>query len=249
MKKLITLLATILLLATIGVISSAATHVSARSISAVLPATQEKPLAKAAADALVGALKEGLADLIEDEEAVAAIVKKWNTHNLAGKTRTQILGVLFADVKSVIADKETQDSVWEDWKEVGLEEAEAEEEPPVATPKAPAPPPAAAPARPAEQSPCRANGTTSIFQSNRTNKFGLIRVGHRLLFATGTVRCFDEQKGFGFITPDDGGADLFVHFTAINMDGFRVLKEGQKVQFEVQIGSKGQRLAVNVRAA
>jgi CspA family cold shock protein len=221
------------------------------SFIAMAQTKPEKPLAKAAADALVGELKEGLADLIEDEEAVAAIIEKWEARNLAGKTRTQILNLLFADVKSVVADKETLDGVWEDWQEVGLDEEEAEEETPVATPQkpAPAPPPATAPAPPAEQSTCRANAATSIFKSNRTEKFGLIRVGYRELFATGTVRCFDEKRGFGFITPDDGGADIFVHFTAINMDGFRILKEGQKVQYEIQIGSKGQRLAVNVRAA
>lgn len=56
---------------------------------------------------------------------------------------------------------------------------------------------------------------------------------------TGRVKWFNEQKGFGFITPDDGGEDLFVHHTEIQMDGFRVLNEDQPVSFEVGQGKKG----------
>ena len=51
--------------------------------------------------------------------------------------------------------------------------------------------------------------------------------------ATGTVKWFNDAKGFGFIKPDDGGEDLFAHFTAIKGQGFRTLKEGQKVSFEI----------------
>ncbi|UCE76921.1 MAG: cold-shock protein [Gammaproteobacteria bacterium] len=56
---------------------------------------------------------------------------------------------------------------------------------------------------------------------------------------TGTVKWFNESKGFGFIAPSDGSADVFVHFSAIQGDGFRTLVEGQKVNFEVEKGPKG----------
>ncbi|MCE9669171.1 cold-shock protein [Myxococcus stipitatus] len=65
--------------------------------------------------------------------------------------------------------------------------------------------------------------------------------------ATGTVKWFNDAKGFGFIVQDGGGEDVFVHHSAINMDGFRTLQEGQKVEFEVGRGPKGLQ-AQNVRA-
>jgi CspA family cold shock protein len=64
--------------------------------------------------------------------------------------------------------------------------------------------------------------------------------------ATGTVKWFNAEKGFGFIAQDDGGADVFVHFSAITGDGYRELREGQKVDYEVTQGQKGPQ-AQNVR--
>lgn len=57
--------------------------------------------------------------------------------------------------------------------------------------------------------------------------------------ATGTVKWFNGDKGFGFIAADDNSADVFVHFSAIQADGFRTLEEGQKVEYDVERGQKG----------
>ncbi|HRQ63975.1 MAG TPA: cold-shock protein [Xanthomonadaceae bacterium] len=61
--------------------------------------------------------------------------------------------------------------------------------------------------------------------------------------ATGTVKWFNDAKGFGFIAPEGGGDDIFVHFSAISANGFRTLKEGEKVSFEVVEGPKGSQAA------
>ncbi|MEY4652381.1 MAG: putative cold shock-like protein [Pseudomonadota bacterium] len=66
--------------------------------------------------------------------------------------------------------------------------------------------------------------------------------------ATGTVKWFNDAKGFGFIEPDGGGADVFAHFSAISMDGFKTLKQGARVTFDLTAGPKGQ-LAQNIQTA
>lgn len=64
--------------------------------------------------------------------------------------------------------------------------------------------------------------------------------------ATGVVKWFNDAKGFGFIEPDQGGGDVFAHFSAIQMDGFRTLKQGSRVQYELVAGPKGM-LAHNIQ--
>lgn len=64
--------------------------------------------------------------------------------------------------------------------------------------------------------------------------------------ATGTVKWFNSEKGFGFITPDNGGKDLFAHFSAIQGGGYKSLNEGQKVEYDEGMGQKGPQ-AMNIR--
>ena len=65
--------------------------------------------------------------------------------------------------------------------------------------------------------------------------------------ATGTVKWFNSEKGFGFIAPDEGGADVFAHYSAVTGSGYRSLEENQKVEFDVTQGAKGPQ-AANIRA-
>jgi CspA family cold shock protein len=67
------------------------------------------------------------------------------------------------------------------------------------------------------------------------------------IMATGTVKWFNASKGYGFISPNSGGDDVFAHFSAIEMQGYKTLKEGQNVEFEIQEGPKGPQ-AAHIRA-
>ncbi len=98
-----------------------------------------------------------------------------------------------------------------------------------------------------------------MFESTRfklfeTNFLGRLLLWFLLFFckdlemALGTVKWFNDSKGFGFITPDDGGDDLFAHFSAIIESGYKSLKEGQRVSFEVTDGAKGKQ-ASNIQKA
>ncbi|WP_306172420.1 cold-shock protein [Burkholderia cenocepacia] len=75
----------------------------------------------------------------------------------------------------------------------------------------------------------------------------LVRYADDRLIDQRFLKWFNDAKGFGFITPDEGGEDLFAHFSAITMNGFKTLKEGQKVSFDVVQGPKGKQ-ASNIQA-
>jgi cold shock protein len=77
----------------------------------------------------------------------------------------------------------------------------------------------------------------------RRSKFNLTFLDVTEKMATGFVKWFNDSKGFGFITPDDGGDDLFAHFSEIRASGFKSLQEGQRVSFEVKQGPKGKQAA------
>jgi len=81
------------------------------------------------------------------------------------------------------------------------------------------------------------SGRMGIFPNNFQQEISM---------ATGKVKWFNDAKGFGFITPDGGGEDLFAHFSAIQGGGFKTLKEGQAVSFDVTTGPKGKQ-AANIR--
>jgi CspA family cold shock protein len=70
-----------------------------------------------------------------------------------------------------------------------------------------------------------------------------------LLMASGTVKWFNAQKGYGFIQPDTGGADVFVHISAVERAGMDNLREGQKLNYDLEQGQRGRVSAVNLRSA
>ena len=73
----------------------------------------------------------------------------------------------------------------------------------------------------------------------RDKIYGLFKAKRSIVVSTGTVKWFNGSKGFGFITPDDAGEDLFVHHSEVKMSGYASLDEGQKVEFEIGQGKKG----------
>jgi cold shock protein len=78
---------------------------------------------------------------------------------------------------------------------------------------------------------------------NCWSEFNLTVLGSDREMATGQVKWFNDAKGFGFITPDDGGDDLFAHFSEVQAKGFKSLQENQRVSFEVKQGPKGKQAA------
>ncbi|AEW44601.1 RNA chaperone, transcription antiterminator [Serratia symbiotica str. 'Cinara cedri'] len=89
--------------------------------------------------------------------------------------------------------------------------------------------------------------TTLVCLCNASRRFKQSKGILKMAKIKGQVKWFNESKGFGFITPNDGSKDVFVHFSAIQGNGFKTLAEGQNVEFEIQDGQKGPS-AINVLA-
>jgi cold shock protein len=230
MKKIIILMSVITIFAAVGLTTPKTPTVSAKAVSAVPQATPEEPLDDKAVSALIDELKGGLSDQIDDEDQVTAITEEWGAHeDLAGKTRKQILNLLFADVKSIVKDKKAQDSIWKAW----TSEEESAVETPTVLPQKPATPEKPVAATPPVSAP-----------EDASTKDCPIRVGSRL----GTVKWFDSEKGYGFISNAEDGKDIFVHYTSIQGDGPRTLVQGQTVEFTLCIspGPKPNPRAINV---
>ena len=85
-----------------------------------------------------------------------------------------------------------------------------------------------------------------VRRDSRSRKSGVATRQEEYEMATGTVKWFNADKGFGFIAPDDGSEDVFAHFSAIQSSGYRSLNENQKVEFDVEQGQKGLQ-AANIR--
>ena len=75
-----------------------------------------------------------------------------------------------------------------------------------------------------------------------------VRLSGKTMMATGTVKWFNGTKGYGFIQPDDGSKDVFVHVSAVERAGLSDLREGQKVEFDLERGQQGKTSAVNLKA-
>jgi cold shock protein len=83
----------------------------------------------------------------------------------------------------------------------------------------------------------------------RIPALGLVQQGRRSLMPNGVVKWFNPTKGYGFIAPDSGGKDVFVHISAVQKAGMRTLNEGQKLGFEIEMQQNGRAAAVNLSAS
>jgi CspA family cold shock protein len=100
---------------------------------------------------------------------------------------------------------------------------------------------------------CRSSGAVTYFSPQLKSKISRMCAGfgqlRRLHVASGTVKWFNPQKGFGFIQPEDGSKDVFVHISAVERAGLTTLNENQKVSYELERGQQGKTSAVNLQAS